>query len=195
MKKKSLRVFQQCFLDVQTLAVLLTVIIGLTYVSLREKSSANIFQSFPEGNTLLTVCQVLFVVDLMLTYPLEAFVLRDTIEQAFYEGREYSRLRHLILTGAIILSTLLVSYTTCDIGQLIDLFGGVSASLLAFIIPSACLLRVCWLRGQDGGDDMRTRSKVGHWALIAGGVGMMCITVFQFASEMSGETEAKDCKW
>jgi sodium-coupled neutral amino acid transporter 11 len=193
MKKKSLRVFQQCFLDVQTFSVLMTLLVGFSYVSLREKSSANIFDSFPD--TLLIICQILFVVDLMLTYPLESFVLRDTIEQAFYQGREYSRLRHLILTGGIILSTLLVSYSTCDIGMIIDLFGGVAASLLAFVIPSACLLRICFLRAKEGGDKMRLWSKISHGLLIAGGIGMIFVTIYLFIVELNGEKEAKDCHW
>ena len=192
MKKKSLRVFQQCFLDVQTFAVLMTLLIGLTYISLREKSTANIFAAFPEDNVLIIACRIFYVVDLVFTFPLELFVIRNTLETAFYLDRPYSRLRHTILTGAIIFVVCVISLITCNVGQIIDIFGGISASFLAFIIPSACLIKITHERQRAGGTGMRVWSKIAHGILISAGFLMIVLTVY---GGFTAETEEKSCNW
>lgn len=42
--------------------------------------------------------------------------------------------RHVIITTAIVFSTMLISLVTCDLGIVLELTGGLSATVLAFVV-------------------------------------------------------------
>lgn len=186
MKNATINKFKRCIQDVMVLTVLLTVIVGLCYISLREKAVSNILNAFPKGDTIIVICRVLFAIDLFFTYPLEgfcsfntAFIIRDTIEKGIFGhyGLEFSPIRHYAITALIVFSTCITACFTCDLGLIIELTGGIGASMLAFIIPSACLIKTCYDRAQQGGKAMEKKSLIFHSIFILFGFALMIMTI------------------
>lgn len=88
------------------------------------------------------------------TLPLEAFVCREVAETYFWpDEREFNKKRHVLITSALVFSALLgasscihppvslltraghppVSLITCDLGFILELAGGFSATALAYL--------------------------------------------------------------
>jgi sodium-coupled neutral amino acid transporter 11 len=66
------------------IVVISTITIGLSWLVFKEKSQANILNAFPRDLPIITMCRLLFALDMVLTYPLELFIARDTIQMAFF---------------------------------------------------------------------------------------------------------------
>lgn len=120
--------------------------------------------------------------------PLENYVCREVIEEYFFKDRPFSQRRHVITTACIVFSTmcsmfpayfllpsvwsmplhigywkadLVVSLLTCDLGVVLEIAGGLSATALAFIVslssppllpllpaPFLCFPPICHSRRQ-----------------------------------------------
>lgn len=78
---------------------------------------------------------------MLTTLPLECFVCREVLETYFFAG-EFDRNRHLIFTSSLVVSAMIISLLTCDLGIVLELTGGLSATALAFIFPSLCYLKL-----------------------------------------------------
>lgn len=98
------------------------------------------------------------------TLPLEAFVCREVAETYFWpDEREFNKKRHVLITTALVLSALVgaslslslprlgrarlttlerrtVSLITCDLGFILELAGGFSATALAYLFRASHLL-------------------------------------------------------
>lgn len=59
------------------------------------------------------------------------------IEETFYKSKPFSKLRHVIITSSVIFIAMGLALTTCDLGVVLELAGGLSASALAFILPAS----------------------------------------------------------
>ena len=78
---------------------------------------------------------------MLTTLPLECFVCREVLETYFFAG-EFDRNRHLIFTSSLVVTAMIISLLTCDLGVVLELTGGLSATALAFIFPSLCYLKL-----------------------------------------------------
>lgn len=84
----------------------------------------------------------------LTTVPLENYVCREVIEDYFYKDKPFSKTRHVLVTSGIVFSAMLselkpvflsltqVSLLTCDLGVVLEIAGGLSATALAFIFPA-----------------------------------------------------------
>ncbi|KAJ3397527.1 2-oxoglutarate dehydrogenase complex E2 component [Lobulomyces angularis] len=142
MKNKNLKTFSRVTKVSLLIAVVLTIGVALQYLTFREKSESNIINAFPADNVIIIICRVLFAIDMMFTYPIGFVVTRDTINKLFFKNKAFNLYRHIFLSALILAITVTVGCVTCDLGLIIDITGGVTASIVAFIIPSACFLKV-----------------------------------------------------
>lgn len=111
------------------------------YWSFEDKTLGNILNNFPEDDTLVNIARFCFGVNMFTTFPLEAFVCREVLETYFFAG-EFDQTRHIYFTTSLVVSALFVSLFTCDLGIVLELTGGLSATTLAFIFPSICYLKL-----------------------------------------------------
>jgi sodium-coupled neutral amino acid transporter 11 len=90
-----------------------------------DKTQGNILNNFPQDDTLINIARFCFGMNMFTTLPLELFVCREVsfastiiclfikcnilqvIEQYFYAAEPWSRLRHIILTTAILFGAML----------------------------------------------------------------------------------------
>ncbi|KAL5506963.1 hypothetical protein ACEPAH_6419 [Sanghuangporus vaninii] len=110
-----------------------------------NKTQGNILNNFsPEEkfDTLINVARFCFGLNMFTTLPLELFVCREVIEQFFFPHEAFNPQRHLLFTTSIIFSSLTISIITCDLGVMLEITGGISATALAFIFPAACYIKL-----------------------------------------------------
>lgn len=111
------------------------------YWTFEEKTLGNVLNNFPENDTFVNIARFAFGVNMFTTFPLEAFVCREVIETYFF-ANEFSPRLHIIITTSLVVASLIVSLLTCDLGIVLELTGGLSATALAFIFPAACFLKL-----------------------------------------------------
>ncbi|KAI5455453.1 hypothetical protein NCC49_000263 [Naganishia albida] len=113
------------------------------YLSFTDKTEGNILNNFPATDTLINVARLCFGLNMFTTSPLEAFVCREVIETLYYPDKPFSYRRHVIVTTVLTFSTMLVSMTTCDLGIVLEITGGLSATALAYLFPAMAYYKLC----------------------------------------------------
>ncbi|WFC97009.1 hypothetical protein MBRA1_003676 [Malassezia brasiliensis] len=111
------------------------------YWSFEDKTLSNVLNNFPQTDTVVNIARFCFGLNMFTTLPLECFVCREVLETYFFRG-EYERRRHIVLTTALVVSAMTVSLLTCDLGVVLEVTGGLSATALAFFFPSICYLKL-----------------------------------------------------
>lgn len=93
---------------------------------------------------MINCCRVLFAATLYCGYPLDLFVARDVLTRSVFPRTHCRspRLVHTALTLALVCLTTAVALAYEDLGRVLELTGGVSATALAFIFPAAAFLRL-----------------------------------------------------
>ncbi|KAF8070129.1 amino acid transporter [Lyophyllum atratum] len=143
------------------------------YLVFTDKTQGNILNNFSSNDTLINVARFCFGLNMFTTLPLELFVCREVIEQYFFSHEAYNQQRHIFFTSTILLASLIVALITCDLGVMLEITGGVSATTLAFIFPAACYLKL-----QDAKVPWYSRTKLPAILCAAFGVTVMIISLF-----------------
>ncbi|KAJ7680335.1 amino acid transporter [Mycena polygramma] len=112
------------------------------YVVFTDKTQGNILNNFSPNDTLINVARFAFGLNMFTTLPLELFVCREVVEQYFFSHETFSPQRHVFFTTTILVASMLVALITCDLGVMLEITGGVSATALAFIFPASCYLKL-----------------------------------------------------
>ncbi|KAI0305607.1 amino acid transporter [Multifurca ochricompacta] len=120
------------------------------------------------------------------TLPLELFVCREVIEQYFFSHETFSMQRHVFFTTVILFSSMIVSLVTCNLGVMLEITGGVSATALAYIFPAACFLKLSSVR------DIRTTLPA-YACVTFGALVMILSLALALGKAWSPAGEAKIC--
>ncbi|KAI1295844.1 hypothetical protein EDD11_007702, partial [Mortierella claussenii] len=131
----------------------------------------NILNNFPSDNFIINIARFCFGVNMFTTLPLEAFVCREVIETYYYPGAPFSTKRHFIITTGLVGIALSIALLTCDLGFVLEVTGGFSATALAFILPPLCYLRLA------SGTIWSTK-KLPHLTCLVFGVAVMILSTF-----------------
>ncbi|GJN89672.1 hypothetical protein Rhopal_002659-T1 [Rhodotorula paludigena] len=138
-----------------------------------NRTQGNILNNFAEDDTLINIARACFGANMFATLPLEAFVCREVAETYFWpDEREFNKKRHVLITSALVFSALLVSLITCDLGFILELAGGFSATALAYLFPAACFLRL------SGTGKQQQWQRVAAWACVVFGIAVMVLSTF-----------------
>ncbi|KAI9501742.1 hypothetical protein GGI25_004345 [Coemansia spiralis] len=166
-----------------TVASLVISICG--YLSFGAKAQGNVLNNFPQDNLLINIARFLFALNMITTFPMEALVAREVITELFFPPG-FSRTRHIAITTLLCAAALVVGETVCNLGVLLELTGGMSASFLAFILPSACYIRL-------SSAPMLSARLVPHWLCIAFGVVVMVLSTVLSIRHASAHGAAGSC--
>ncbi|KAJ7218055.1 amino acid transporter [Mycena pura] len=159
------------------------------YVVFTDKTRGNILNNFSPNDTLINVARFCFGLNMFTTLPLELFVCREVIEQYFFSHETFSMQRHVFFTSTILLSSMLVALVTCDLGVMLEITGGVSATTLAFIFPACCFIKLT-----DRNAPWYSRTKLAAYACSAFGVTVMTISLYlALGKTWTPEGSAKIC--
>jgi sodium-coupled neutral amino acid transporter 11 len=125
------------------LSILLAVVGFLSFLS---RTDGDLLQNFPADDEPINVARVLLSMTMVCTYPMEFFVCRSVLQSIFFGGTRLSTAQHYGVTITVFLTTLVLGIYITDLGVVLELTGGFSASFLGFILPGAIFLRTEGLR-------------------------------------------------
>ncbi|KAJ1915467.1 hypothetical protein H4219_004318 [Mycoemilia scoparia] len=189
LKKPTLNRYFDVVLWASVFACVVSLTIGMGgYLIFKDKTRGNILTNFPTDNFLINVARFLFALNMITTFPLETFVAREVIESLITKpNTEFSLKRHVIITTALCLPALIIGEVVCDLGFLLEITGGLSASTLAFILPAACYLKLA-------SGPLWHWSKVPHWlCIVFGFVVMILSTVLAIVKASKNTHKAGSC--
>jgi len=143
------------------------------YVVFTDKTQGNILNNFAADDTVINVARFCFGLNMFTTLPLELFVCREVIEQFFFPHEPFNIQRHVFFTTVILCSSMIIALITCDLGVMLEITGGASATALAFIFPAACYLHLANL-----GPKWYSRGRLPALACATFGVVVMTISLY-----------------
>ncbi|OCH85803.1 amino acid transporter [Obba rivulosa] len=149
------------------------------YLVFTDKTQGNILNNFAASDTLINVARFCFGLNMFTTLPLELFVCREVVEQYFFSHEQFSMQRHVFFTTAILYAAMIISLITCDLGVMLEITGGASATALAFIFPAACYMKL-----SNPGAPWYSRAKLPAALCVSFGTVVLCISLFLAMTKM-----------
>lgn len=111
------------------------------FLTFRSNTKGNVLNNFPPNDLAANFARLFFGLNMLTTFPLEIFVVRDVISEFLVkDGGELSRKAHFGITSFLVFSSMSVSLFTCNLGIILELVGATSASIMAFVMPPACFI-------------------------------------------------------
>lgn len=152
MRNSSVKKFSKLTHIACSVSVCLCLLMGIPgLLNFGDNVKGNILNNFKANNFWVNIARFCFGLNMLTTFPLEVFVVRDVLKEvvvSFSSGNtgrsELSRTQHFIVTTFLVFSSMSVSLFTCNLGMILELIGATSASLMAYIIPPLCYLKLCW---------------------------------------------------
>ncbi|ORX49259.1 hypothetical protein BCR36DRAFT_412780 [Piromyces finnis] len=129
------------------------------YLVFTDKTKGNILNNFPQDSHLINISRILFAFNMFLTSPLECFVCREVIlnllnpnsvigggenlnSKETKENKLFGDIEHFIVTLILVLCSLYIALTIDDLGFVLEITGGFSATMLAYILPTCCYCKL-----------------------------------------------------
>lgn len=117
------------------------------YLAFTDMTKPNILSNFSLDDKIVNSARLLFGVNMLLTFPMECIVCREVIlnylnRKESIPDDKSSDFQHYSITLLLVITSLLISLVTCDLGFVLELTGGFSATALAFILPAICYLKL-----------------------------------------------------
>ncbi|KAL3427677.1 transmembrane amino acid transporter [Phlyctema vagabunda] len=169
--------------SISMLACLLMALAGfLTFGNLTQ---GNVLNNFPSDNTMVNIARLCFGLNMLTTLPLEAFVCREVMFNYWFPGEPFNMNLHLIFTSGLVVSAMMLSLITCDLGAVFELIGATSACALAYILPPLCYIKL----------SSRSWKTIPAIACVVFGTLVMGISLVQAISKMiSNEGGTAQCQ-
>merc|ERR1712166_114757 len=112
------------------------------YAAFGNDTKANVLSNFAVDDTGINVCRLCLAATMVFTFPMEFFVVRHAFLSLFMAGKEMSSFVHVSVTLCWFGLALVLGLVVTDLGFVLELTGGFSATFLGFILPAACFLRL-----------------------------------------------------
>ncbi|ROV95763.1 hypothetical protein VPNG_08745 [Cytospora leucostoma] len=125
---------------VSMLACMLMALAG--FLTFGDKTLGNVLNNFPSDNTMVTVARLCFGLNMLTTLPLEAFVCREVMLNYYFPNEPFNMNLHLIFSTSLVVSAMVLSVMTCDLGSVFELVGATSACAMAYILPPLCYIKL-----------------------------------------------------
>ncbi|KAK3315329.1 transmembrane amino acid transporter [Apodospora peruviana] len=167
---------------VSMVACLLMALAG--FLTFGDKTVGNVLNNFGPDNTMVNVARLCFGLNMLTTLPLEAFVCREVMFNYYFPGQPFNMNLHLIFTTSLVVSAMVLSLVTCDLGTVFELVGATSAAAMAYILPPLCYIK------------LTTKSWKTYvaWAVAGFGCVVMGISMLQAVGKMiRGEGGTAQC--
>lgn len=139
------------------------------FLTFGDLTLGNVLNNFPADNVMVTIARLCFGLNMLTTLPLEAFVCREVMFNYFYPNEPFNLKLHVIFSTGLVVSAMVISLLTCDVGAVFEVVGATSACAMAYILPPLCYIK------------LTTRSWKTYLAMatVAFGTIVMVISLFQ----------------
>lgn len=113
------------------------------FLTFGNVTKGNVLNNFPpQGHVIVQIARLCFGLNMLTTLPLECFVCREVMNNYWFASEPYNRTRHFIFSTALTVAAVAISLVTCDLGAVFELIGSTSASVLAYILPPLCYIKL-----------------------------------------------------
>ncbi|KIH91594.1 solute carrier family 38 (sodium-coupled neutral amino acid transporter), member 11 [Sporothrix brasiliensis 5110] len=112
------------------------------FLTFGDKTLGNVLNNFPADNTMVNVARLCFGLNMLTTLPLEAFVCREVMFNYYFPNEPFNMHLHLIFSTSLVVSAMVLSLITCDLGAIFELVGATSACAMAYILPPLCYIKL-----------------------------------------------------
>mmetsp|Transcript_33960 Transcript_33960/g.89450 ORF Transcript_33960/g.89450 Transcript_33960/m.89450 type:complete len:523 (-) Transcript_33960:266-1834(-) len=171
------------FQNVTSLAIsgsaCLTAFVGICgYLKFQDETEANVLNNYSAKDTLAVIMRALYVVSMVLTYPICMFVCRQVLHQLWSELigvdlgdiQKVSSARHVTYTCVLFFSSVAICMFVDELGFVMSITGNVAGSLLGFIIPGLISLSPAVRPGlYNAGTKVLSVDTIGPLLLVAFG--------------------------
>ncbi|AET37341.1 Avt2p Ecym_1084 [Eremothecium cymbalariae DBVPG len=163
------------------------------FLTFKDKTKGNILNNFPSNDNFINFARFCFGFNMLTTFPLEIFVLRDVVRDLLYfqsadsESIILTTKEHFIVTSVLVFISMSISLTTCNLGALLELVGSTTASLTAYILPPATTLALT-------GKTKTLKERTPYYACIMFGFSIMIVSSTQTILSAIYGTEIKHCE-
>ncbi|KDR11093.1 Putative sodium-coupled neutral amino acid transporter 11 [Zootermopsis nevadensis] len=117
------------------------------YATFTGNSQGDLLENYCWNDDLMNVSRISFSITILLTFPIECFVIREVIENSFFSNLtspedKWRTLRHVGITIMIVITTYLISMATDCLGVVLELNGILAAVPLAYVLPAVSYLKL-----------------------------------------------------
>jgi len=112
------------------------------YASFGTETKANILSNYAIEDTGINIARLCLALTMFFTFPMEFFVVRHATFAIATPGKPVSAFMHIFVSLIWFSFILMVGVAVTNLGLILELTGGFSATFLAFILPAACYLRL-----------------------------------------------------
>ncbi|KAG8721636.1 hypothetical protein FRC08_011564 [Ceratobasidium sp. 394] len=135
-----------------------------------DKTQGNVLNNFPQDDTVINIARFCFGANMVTTTPMELMVCREVIEEYFFAHEAFDQTRHVLFTTSILFASMVVALVTCDLGVMLEITGGASATALAFVFPALCYIKLLPAR-----EPWHSRAKLP--AVVCAGFGLLVLVL------------------
>lgn len=139
------------------------------FLTFGDKTVGNVLNNLPADSTMVNIARLCFGLNMLTTLPLEAFVCREVMLNYYFPGEPFNMNLHLIFSTSLVISAMVLSVSTCDLGSVFELVGATSACAIAYILPPLCYIKLT----------SRSWKTYVAMAVVAFGCCVMVISTFQ----------------
>ncbi|KDN46202.1 hypothetical protein RSAG8_04429, partial [Rhizoctonia solani AG-8 WAC10335] len=107
-----------------------------------DRTQGNVLNNFPQNDAIINIARFCFGANMVTTTPMELMVCREVIEEYFFAHEPFDQTRHVLFTTSILFASMAVALVTCDLGVMLEITGGASATALAFVFPALCYIKL-----------------------------------------------------
>ncbi|XP_048450265.1 sodium-coupled neutral amino acid transporter 2 [Rhincodon typus] len=141
-RKKMQRVSNVSFLFIFVMYLMAALFGYLTFNENVEPELLHTYSKVYRFDVVLLIVRLAVLVAVILTVPVVLFPIRTSVQQLLFSSKEFSWIRHTIITFIILgsINCLVISVPT--IRDIFGFIGSSAASMLIFILPSAFYLKL-----------------------------------------------------
>ncbi|XP_026523617.1 sodium-coupled neutral amino acid transporter 2 isoform X2 [Notechis scutatus] len=150
------------------LMYLLAALFGyLTFYGKVEAELLHTYSAVLGNDTLLLIVRLAVLMAVILTVPVVIFPIRSSVTQLLCASKEFSWVRHCIITGAILVCTNVLVIFVPTIRDIFGVIGASAAAMLIFILPSAFYIKLVKK------ESMQSVQKIGALLFLLSGIIVM----------------------
>jgi len=141
------------------------------YLHYYENTNADILKNLDVSDPLSAIATVAVGLTVVLSYPLNIYPARFTLEMMFFKHSKPSRIRFLLMTTIMVGLSLLVALYVPNLDAVFSILGSTTSAVVCFILPPAFYLRA--LPG-----NLCASGKLPSLALFLSGIVIAAVTTF-----------------
>ncbi|KAM9327714.1 sodium-coupled neutral amino acid symporter 2-like [Pholidichthys leucotaenia] len=107
-----------------------------------EPELLHTYSRYYKYDVLLLVVRLAVVINVTLTVPVVLFPIRTTVNHLLWPTKEFSWIRHIIITVVLLAGTNILVISIPSIKYIFGIIGASAASMLNFILPSAFYIKL-----------------------------------------------------